>query len=191
MVDHQVTAFADQSLSELLDALRAPAPAPAGGSASAWACALAAGLVEMTAVIGEETDPDAMRTSARRAGELRATALALADRDAQAYADVLAARRSSGREDAAAALAAAANPPLAIAEAAAEVAVLAQDVALHGKASLRGDAVTATLLAEAAAAAAAGLVTINLAEHPGDPRLEAARGHARRAAAAREAATSS
>jgi methenyltetrahydrofolate cyclohydrolase len=37
------------SFAELLDRLAARTPAPGGGAAAAWACALAAGLVEMAA----------------------------------------------------------------------------------------------------------------------------------------------
>jgi formiminotetrahydrofolate cyclodeaminase len=152
----------------------------------AWACGLAAGLVEMAAAIGKEADPERMQTRMERAAQLRTDALALAERDVEAYAAVLAARRR--REGAAAALAAAADPPLAVAEAAAEVAALAAEVTRDGKVELRGDVIAAAVLAEAAATAAARLVQINLAAQPGDARLQVARAHTRRAAAAREAA---
>ena len=180
--------LADRPLAELLDSVAAPRPAPGGGCAAAWTCGLAAGLVEMAATIGRETDPELMQTTMERAAELRAAALVLAERDAEAYGAVLAARRR--RAGAGAALAAAADPPLAVAEAAAEVAALAAEVARHGKHELRGDVIAGAVLAEAATAAAAALVEINLAARPADARLPAARGHARRAAAARAAALS-
>ena len=76
--------YADRPLAELLEAVAAPQPAPGGGCAAAWACALAAGLVEMAATIGEAVDPESMRARGRRAAELRTAALTLAERDAQA-----------------------------------------------------------------------------------------------------------
>jgi hypothetical protein len=53
---------------------------------------------------------------------------------------------------------------------------------------LTGDAITGTLLAEAACCAAARLVAINLARVPSDPRLDEAAELTRRASAAREKA---
>jgi hypothetical protein len=113
-------------------------------------------------------------------GDLRERALELAQRDVEAYAAV-----PGGGPDA---LAAAADPPLAIAELAAELAERAAGLAGGAKESMRGDAIAAAVLAEAAAAAAARLVAIDLAGRPGDPRIDAAQGHAARAAAARDAA---
>ena len=60
-------------------------------------------------------------------------------------------------------MAGAAEPPLAIAEAAAELAELAAAITVTGKASLVGDAMTGALLAEAAARAAARLAEMDLA----------------------------
>ena len=71
-----------------------------------------------------------------------------------------------------AALAEASRSPLAIAEAAAETAALGAEVADASGAAVRGDAVTGVLLAEAAAAAAATLVEINLGARPEDPARE-------------------
>jgi methenyltetrahydrofolate cyclohydrolase len=181
-----VSPLADQPLAELLASVAAPTPAPAGGAAAAWACALAAGLVEMAAAIGGDTAPERMQAWRTRVAELRAVALALAERDVEAYAAVLASRPGDEPDGDGAALAAAADPPLAVAEAGAEVAELATLVARDGKQSLRGDAITGALIAEAATAAAAALVEINLAARPGDARVLLARAHARRAAAARE-----
>jgi methenyltetrahydrofolate cyclohydrolase len=157
------TTAAGRPLGELLDELAAKTPAPGGGTAAGWALALAAGLVEMAAGFAEAEPIRA------RAGELRGLALELADEELHAYEPVLDAQRSGG--DVAAALSAAAESPLAIARTAAEVAELGAEVARTGKASLRGDALTGVLLAEAACRAAAQLAEINLAGTPDDPRL--------------------
>lgn len=79
------------------------------------------------------------------------------------------------------ALAQASAAPLAIAEACADVALLAAALAQTGVPELRPDAAAAALIAEGAARAAAHLVDINLAARPGD-------GDTRRAAAAVAAA---
>jgi formiminotetrahydrofolate cyclodeaminase len=164
----------------LLSALAADTPAPGGGAAAALAGALAAGLVEMAAGASRPEH-------ATRAAAARARAVELADEDAAAYTRVIAARReAAGDADRlAAALSAASDVPLAIAEAAAEMAELAAELAVTGRASLRGDAVAGALLAEAATAAAARLVEINLDGAPADPRGAQARDMAGRAAQAR------
>lgn len=154
--------------------MAAATPAPGAGSSAGWACALAAALAEMTARISGRPEAD-------RAAELRARALELAEADLESYAPVLAAP-PEGR---AAALSEAATVPLAIAEAAAEVAELAAGVVAGGRRSVEGDATAGALLAEAVACAAARLVELNLAGQPDDPRLDAARGYARRAGEAR------
>jgi formiminotetrahydrofolate cyclodeaminase len=94
------------------------------------------------------------------------TTLALADEDA--YAKVMEALRLppdsvSRAAEVAAALSDAADVPLAMAEAAAEVAELAALVAQEGNDRLRGDAIVAAELAAAGAHGAAELVAINLA----------------------------
>lgn len=182
-------ALADHSLHDLLEQVAAERPAPGGGSSAAWACALGAGLVEMAAGFA---DMGEMRT---RAGELRARALQLAERELHSYEPVLEALRlpaddagRAARVDAA--LSDAAEAPLAVAEAAAEVAELAARAARDGNERLEGDAIAGTLLAEAAARAAVELVEINLAERPDDERRAAARELAERAWTAREKALS-
>ncbi len=67
-------------------------------------------------------------------------------------------------------LSAAADVPVQIAGLAAEAAALAARLAADGSPALRGDAVSAALLAEAGARSAAMLVGINLAAAPGDER---------------------
>jgi formiminotetrahydrofolate cyclodeaminase len=174
------------SFTDLLDRLAARTPAPGGGAAAAWACALAAGLVEMAASFAEDAG------AAGRAHELRTDVLVLAERDGEAYAAALAARREGG--DVAAAMAGAAEPPLEIAEAGAEIAELAAALAVTGKASLAGDAMTGALLAEAATRAAAQLAEMDLADAgAAAPAGALQRVHVavRRASAGREQALSS
>jgi formiminotetrahydrofolate cyclodeaminase len=164
-------------LAALLGDVAAATPAPGGGSSAAVATALAAALVEMSARIAQvPATPD-------RARALRERCLALADEELTSYAPVLEAERlpaddpeRAGRLEAA--LGDASRAPLEIAEAAAEIAALGAKVAAAAGVAVRGDATTGTLLAEAAAAAAATLVETNLRGRPDDPS-------ARRAAEAR------
>jgi formiminotetrahydrofolate cyclodeaminase len=72
-----------------------------------------------------------------------------------------------------------------IAEAAAETAVLGAAVLDTARPSVRGDALAGCLLAEAAAAAAATLVEINLEDRPEHPLRQRAREARRRAGEAR------
>jgi len=127
---------------------------------------------------------------ARRAGELRSRALELAETELHAFEPVLEALRlprddpeRAGRVEAAQLTAS--ESPLAIAGVAAELAELAADLIRTGNQNLAGDAITGALLAEAAAQAAARLVTINLTE--GSAVSEATE-FARRALKAREEA---
>src|SRR5579875_4128270 len=113
----------DMPLAEVAARLGATTPAPGGGSAAGIACALAAALVEMTAGFAGGGCAEV----GARAAQLRANALALADRDRLSYEPVLAAIRrpadEPGRAEAiAAALADAAATPLAIVRAASETA---------------------------------------------------------------------
>lgn len=184
--------LADRPLNELLDSLAADTPAPGGGAGAAWACALAASLVEMVAAF---TQDERFTYVSDRARELRAEALTLADQDLDAYAQVLEALRLAKDDPERdgqlnAALSSAAEPPLAVAEAAAEVASLAAVLARTGNPHLRGDAITGATLAEAACRAAVSLVEINLARQAQDPRLARAAELAANAADARAQALS-
>jgi formiminotetrahydrofolate cyclodeaminase len=185
--------FAEATVERFLAALAAREPAPSGGAAAALACALAAALVEMAASLTAPDAPVPVTAMRERAAAIRSTATRLADDDAAAYGRVIEALRAP-RDDAGRnermreALSGAADAPLSIAEGASEAAELAAAVAYGGNPNLRGDALTAALLAEAAALAAARLVEINLASAPGDARVERGRELARRALAARERA---
>ena len=155
----------EEPLEQLFDRIASDEPGPAGGSVAALAVAMAAGLVAMAARLAREW-PQASEV-VERAEMLRSRVATLAVADAEAYANVLEALRlprgSAAREATVAeALSRAADVPLAIAEAASEVATLAALVAQAGSAHLRGDAVVAAEMAEAAARGAAELVVINL-----------------------------
>lgn len=154
-----------QPLDAFLESVAAATPAPGGGSSAAVTAALAAALVEMAARLGSSPAADAppSNPSADRAGALRARALRLAQEEMSSYAPVLEARDEHERE---LALAAASEPPAHIAETAAEVAELGVGVAASSSPSVRGDALTGVVLAEAAASAAFRLVEINVGSGP-------------------------
>jgi formiminotetrahydrofolate cyclodeaminase len=155
-------------------------PSPAGGAAAALAGAMAASLVTMAARLSADWD---------EAGGMVAQALSLGDRlgglaetDADVYTETLitldhrdeipADRRDYVLGEA---LARAAQAPLEIAEAAADVAVLAAEAVEHVDARLRADAEIAVALAAAAAQAAARLVEVNLGTTREDARIARAR----------------
>ncbi|MGH3051616.1 MAG: cyclodeaminase/cyclohydrolase family protein [Gaiellaceae bacterium] len=158
--------------SSFLESVAARTAAPGGGSVAAVVAAFAAALTEMAARYADEEE------AATRAGALRARFLELAGEDAEAYSAVLGAE-GEAREQA---LSRAADVPLELAESAVEVAELASRLAEEGNPTLRGDALTAALLASAAAKAAANLVEINLEGKPEDERVARARTAATRAA---------
>lgn len=170
----------EKTLRGFLEEVAARTSAPGGGAVAAVVTAIAAALVEMAAQFSSKHWDDAGEAAAR-ARELRARAAPLAQADAEAYEEVIAARGGPGYNEA---LSRAADIPLAMAEAAAEVAEVAAELAARGNPNLRGDAVTAALLAEASARAAANLVEINLAERNGDRRIDRARELASAAGAA-------
>jgi len=127
---------------------------------------------------------------AGQAALLRVQLLELGERELTAYEPVveafaLDAGDPDREERLLAALSDAADSPLEIARAAAVVAALAAELAVTGNAHLTGDAITGSLLAEAAGCAAARLVQINLARVPSDPRLNEAAELTRQASAAR------
>ena len=182
-----MSGLGEQALGSFLDDVAAATPAPGGGTSAAVTLALGAALVEMSASLAGDSE------AAARAAVLRAEALEAAEAELSSYAPVLDAVRlprddpsRTGRlEDA---LLEASRTPLGIAERAADAAELGASVAAGSSASVRGDAVTGTVLAEAACAAAAGLVEVNLARQSSAPELERARGAAGRANRARSQA---
>lgn len=171
----------------LPDVLAEAGAGPAGGSAAALAAAMGAGLVRLVARVSDDWD-DAPGVAAQ-ATALGDRALALADDDHRAYARAMEELRAPDRDASLGrALRHAAEIPLRIAEAAADVGVLAALAAREGSDTVRGDAWAAATLAEAASAAAARLVHVNLATLPDDELCSRADAAARAAAAARDVA---
>ncbi len=168
--------YTELPLGHFLDMVASREPAPGGGASAAVAVALAAALTGMAARFSTDHLADA-ETIAGKAEELRSRVMPLARADAAAYGRVLEAyriprgdeeRRRRIRE----ALSEAADVPLSIAEVGAEVAGNAARLVEEGNPNLRGDAVTATVLAGAGVRAAATLVEINVsAGGAGDDRL--------------------
>jgi formiminotetrahydrofolate cyclodeaminase len=149
--------------------------APAGGSAAAIVAALAAAVVAKAAWRAND------QGSAAQALALAGRLTKLASLDADVFAAALGALKQATERGEAGetgsdsrdfqlgrALQQAAAVPLAIAEAAADVALLAAEVARSTQSGLREDAAAAAILAEGAARAAAHLVSINLASGPDD-----------------------
>jgi formiminotetrahydrofolate cyclodeaminase len=141
---------------------------------------MAAALLAKVAKASPEW-PDA-RAVVAQAERLRRRTAPLAQSDADAYEEALAALHLPDQlepevRDMALGqvLARAAEIPLVIAEAGADVACLAAEVADRGTPERRGDAIAAALIAEAAARAAANLVAINLTVAPEDERALRAR----------------
>jgi formiminotetrahydrofolate cyclodeaminase len=171
----------------LHDVLAEAGPGPAGGSAAALASTMASGLVRLVARVSHEWE-DAPGIAAQAAA-LGDRSLALAEDDHVAYAQALAQLRSPERDAALGrALRRAAEIPLRISETAADVAALAALAARDGAASVRADAWAAATLAEAASAAAARLVHVNLAMRPDDELCQRADAAAVAAATARDVA---
>src|ERR1035438_1725798 len=84
----------EMALGRLVAELAQSTPAPGGGAAAATACSLAAGLVEMSARFTlarpDYADrPDELQSALARAGQLRALALELGQRELSAYVPVL------------------------------------------------------------------------------------------------------
>lgn len=183
----------DVPVKEFLDSLASEEPAPASGSVAAIVVAMAAGLIAKAARASVEW-PEG-RSAVAQAEQLRRRTAPLAQSDADAYLEALAALHlpehleSEVRDMALGqVLARSAEIPLVIAEAGADVASLAAVVAERGTADRRADAVAAAVLAESATRAAAHLVAVNLTVGPDDERVTRARAVTEVAAnAAREA----
>jgi methenyltetrahydrofolate cyclohydrolase len=188
-----LTSSLDQPVGQFLDQVAARSPAPGGGGAAALTGALAAGLAAMAARFSAAQLPDAADLAAR-ADQLRHRAAELVDEDAQAYTRVLdafaLAHDAAGRDQQVReALQVAAAKPREMTQIAALVAEMAARVAVAGNPNLRGDSVTAALLAEASARSAACLVDINvtLGGLRNEVSLQAAEAVSAAAAAARAA----
>ena len=159
--------FGDERLGRFLERVASEAPAPGGGAVAAVAAALAAGLIAMVARLSARQLADAAAV-ATEADRLWQRALVLADDDARAYPEVLAAyalpKDADGRKDRIrVALERATDVPLEVARVASEAAMAGSSLLEGGNPNLKGDAVAAVLLAEAAARGAATLVELNVA----------------------------
>jgi formiminotetrahydrofolate cyclodeaminase len=169
---------------DLLDGIAGPSPAPGAGAVAGLVTAMAAGLIASAARRSPDW-PEARGISAQ-AQALRSRVEKLAEANEQAYLDALAVlevRATDGTNrdaEIGKALETAAELPLAIAEAAYDVAVLGAEAAANAAPGGAEDSAAASVLAEAAARAAASLVAANLVSSPGDERVE----HAHRLAAA-------
>lgn len=152
------------------DLVAQPEPAPAAGSVAAATLTLAAALATKAARLSTRQLSDA-GSIAEQLQRWRVIAEGLADDDARSYAAVLQAIRESGRDSPAAqaAWSDAARVPLTIAEVGTQMAEQAAALAREGNPNLRGDALTALKLAQAAVDAAAQLVAINVAQAGLDP----------------------
>ena len=168
------SSFLDASVKEFLDAVPARTPAPGGGAVAAVALSLAAGLTGMAARFAPD-DWERRAEIVGRAEELRTRAEPMADADAKAYGEFMAARTDENVERIVAI-------PFELAELAVEVAELAAAVAAEGNPNVRGDAAAGADLAAAVASIAARLVAINA--RSGDARVADARNHSVRAATA-------
>ena len=168
--------YTELPLGRFMDMVASREPAPGGGASAAVAVALAAALTAMAARFSAD-HLAAAETIAGKAEELRSRVMPLARADAAAYGRVLDAYRTprddeKRRRRIREALSEAADVPLSIAEVGAEVAGNAARLAEEGNPNLRGDAVTAAVLAGAGVRAAATLVEINVsAGGAGDDRL--------------------
>jgi methenyltetrahydrofolate cyclohydrolase len=164
------------TLEQFTEALAASTPTPGGGSASAQAGAMAAALVQMMCdlTIGREpyrAHDEAMRAIRTRAEALRRDLLALVDRDAQAYDEVLRALRLPKRTDAEKQARSEAleranlfaiETPLAISDACAALMATAAELAYKGNVNVVSDVGTAALLAYAGLRGGILTVRVNL-----------------------------
>jgi len=180
----------------LLDQLARGSRVPGAGPGAAVVTAVAAALAAMAARSSVDSWADA-RAAVAQAESLRARAGRLAEEDAEALEAFIAARQATAEQRREArdfnlgqALDRAADVPLAIAEAACDVAQLAAYVADHCEGDVRADAAAAASLAYGAARAAAHLVEVNLATSSGDVRVVSAGNLVRLAEAAADASVS-
>jgi len=193
MTDAPARTYRGLPLDELLAEVSSPEPMPGAGYVAAVALEMAAGLVAMAARVSRGEWGEA-RGAAAQATTLRERIAPLAERNVDAYREAVAllgedAARGDD-ESLRDALERAAGVPLEIAEAAVDVASLAAVVAERGDQALRADAVSAALLAEAAARAAATLVEVNLGTTSADERVARGRDLAGSATAAAQRARS-
>lgn len=182
--------YVEKSVRDYVDTVAAREPVPGGGSVASLAGALGAALTTMVCVYTAgnpkyaEHEPKVNEIMAK-AGVLQQTLLDLVDKDIAVYSEVTAAYklpRATPEEKAArqaaiqSALKVAAATPLAIAEAARDVAVLASELVDIGNPNLISDVGVGILLAEAALRGAALNVEINAASIKDEATVQHLRG---------------
>src|SRR2546422_11509999 len=168
--------LSSMTLEQFTQALAAATPTPGGGSASAHAGAMAAALIQMTCdlTIGREAyraHDEAVRAIRARSEGLRRDLLALVDRDAQAYDEVVRALRLPKGTDAEKqtrsealerATLFAIETPLAIADACAALMGMASEMTDMGNPNAVSDVGVAALLAYAGLRGAVLNIRVNL-----------------------------
>ena len=157
---------------ELAELISSDDAVPASGWVAGVSASFAAALVAKAAARSEGWSDSAGARA--QAVDLRDRLLALAAQDAQAYETALERARAAATTASRGRSSTAAEVPLALAEAAADVALLAADATERADGASRADAAAAAALAAGAARAAAKLVAINLSTQPGDERIAAA-----------------
>ena len=164
------------TLEAFTEALAAATPTPGGGSASAQAGSMAAALIQMMCDLttGREdyrSEEEAVRAIRVRAEGLRRDLLALVDRDAQAYDEVVSALRLPKGTDAERRARSEAleranlfaiETPLATADACAALMGMASELASKGNVNVVSDVGTAALLAYAGLRGGILTVRVNL-----------------------------
>jgi formiminotetrahydrofolate cyclodeaminase len=180
--------FLDLTVHGWLEKLGESGPAPGGGSAAAITAAMGASLVGMAARLSAESWPEAGGACAQ-ASALSARLAGLAQADADTYTESLQALERAHEipahrrdHELGAALDRSAQTPLAIAETAYDVVLVAFEAREHVDPKVQPDVDAAIALASAAAQAAARLVEVNLSATRDDPRVEQARAAAETAA---------
>jgi methenyltetrahydrofolate cyclohydrolase len=172
----ETTVLSRMTLEQFAEALAAATPTPGGGSASAQAGAMAASLLQMMCDLtaGREqyrAHDQAVRAIRTRSEALRKDLLALVDRDAQAYDEVVRALRLPKGTDAERLARAGAleranlfaiETPLAIADACAALMGMASELAYKGNVNAVSDVGVAALLAYAGLRGAVLNVRANL-----------------------------
>jgi formiminotetrahydrofolate cyclodeaminase len=171
-----VNELADLPIHKFLSDIASSAPTPGGGTAAAVAGAMGSSLAEMVTALTLAREKyaashEAMRPIARAAAAAREELLALAREDAQAYDDVVAARRlprdtdeqkAHREERISAANRRAAEVPMRTARAAVRLLEALPELAEKGNPNAASDAGASALLLEGAAQAALLNVAINL-----------------------------
>jgi formiminotetrahydrofolate cyclodeaminase len=162
-------------LGSFLDLLAGDAPTPGGGAWAAVSAAAGAALIAMVARLtvkkkGYEDVADRMRQVADECDDERYTLLALADRDAEAYQDVMAAyklpkqtpeEQHTWSVTLQKALERAADIPLEVARRAVYLMALAEETLSSGNPNAASDALSAATSLHAAALSALANVDIN------------------------------